>query len=300
MKLPSYSDLPGHDARGLFGPDDTLGSLNRLTPSVVRAAASAIRTGTTFSLNAPVDWPRPGIYGRQAPSHHVIELEPGTTWDDYLDGFYLQGSSQWDSFRHAFDLEVGLYNGLPADRAGIESWAARGIAGRGVLLDVARSRESSGAPLAFDRRDVISVADLELCAERQGVTLRDGDILLVRVGWTTGYEAADASRHLELSKSVDWAAPGLAAGDDMAAFLWDTGIAAVATDGPALEAFPIEGEFLHHKLLGRLGIPIGELWWLDALADACASDGSWEFFFTSAPLNVPGGIGSPANALAIK
>ena len=47
-------------------------------------------------------------------------------------------------------------------------------------------------------------------------------------------------------------------------------------------------------------MPIGELWWLDDLADDCAADGVYEFFFTSAPLNVPGGVGSPPNALAIK
>ena len=57
---------------------------------------------------------------------------------------------------------------------------------------------------------------------------------------------------------------------------------------------------MHPHLLGRLGIPIGELWWLDALADACAADGRYEFLVTSAPLNLPGGIGSPANALALR
>jgi hypothetical protein len=47
-------------------------------------------------------------------------------------------------------------------------------------------------------------------------------------------------------------------------------------------------------------MPIGEMFQLDALADACAADGSYEFFFTSAPLNKRGGVASPPNALAIK
>jgi hypothetical protein len=47
-------------------------------------------------------------------------------------------------------------------------------------------------------------------------------------------------------------------------------------------------------------MPIGELWWLDDLAADCAADGVYEFLFTSAPLNVSGGVGSPPNALAIK
>ena len=55
-----------------------------------------------------------------------------------------------------------------------------------------------------------------------------------------------------------------------------------------------------HDRFSVLGMPIGELWWLDGLAEDCAADGVYEFFFTSAPLNVPGGVGSPPNALAIK
>jgi hypothetical protein len=57
---------------------------------------------------------------------------------------------------------------------------------------------------------------------------------------------------------------------------------------------------MHFRLIPLLGMPIGELWWLDDLAADCAEDGVYEFFFTSAPLNVPGGVGSPPNALAIK
>ena len=40
--------------------------------------------------------------------------------------------------------------------------------------------------------------------------------------------------------------------------------------------------------------------WLRDLAEDCANDGVYEGFFTSAPLNVPRGIGSPANAMVIK
>ena len=36
------------------------------------------------------------------------------------------------------------------------------------------------------------------------------------------------------------------------------------------------------------------------LAADCAADGRYEFMFTSAPLNLPSGVASPPNALAIK
>ncbi len=87
-----------------------------------------------------------------------------------------------------------------------------------------------------------------------------------------------------------------------AEYLWDRHVAAVAADNPALEAWPPSAEtgFLHFRLIPHFGMNIGELWHLEDLAADCAADGVYEFFFTSAPLNVPGGVGSPPNALAIK
>ena len=61
-----------------------------------------------------------------------------------------------------------------------------------------------------------------------------------------------------------------------------------------------EMEFLHFHMLAFFGMPIGEMWNLEELAEDCAADGKYDFFLTSAPLNIPGGVGSPPNALAIK
>jgi hypothetical protein len=53
-------------------------------------------------------------------------------------------------------------------------------------------------------------------------------------------------------------------------------------------------------LLPMLGLPLGEMFFLDRLADDCAADGRYDFMFTSAPINLPHGVASPPNALAIK
>ena len=58
--------------------------------------------------------------------------------------------------------------------------------------------------------------------------------------------------------------------------------------------------FLHRRLIPLLGMALGELWSLDAPAEDCAADGVYECMVVSIPLNLPGGIGSPANAIAIK
>jgi hypothetical protein len=49
-----------------------------------------------------------------------------------------------------------------------------------------------------------------------------------------------------------------------------------------------------------LGFAIGEWFDLEALAQDCAADGRYSCFVASVPLNLPGGVGSPANVVAIK
>jgi kynurenine formamidase len=97
--------------------------------------------------------------------------------------------------------------------------------------------------------------------------------------------------------------PGLAATEESAAWLWDRHVAAVAADNLAVEKAPLNmtpDGFLHYRLIPGFGMALGELFWLDDLAAACAADRRWTFQFTSAPLNVRGGVGSPPNALAIR
>ena len=78
--------------------------------------------------------------------------------------------------------------------------------------------------------------------------------------------------------------------------------AAVASDSPTFEAYPpdLDKGALHETLIGLWGMPIGEMFYLERLADDCEADGVYCFFFTSAPLNKFGGVASPPNALAIK
>lgn len=296
MQVP-YDSLPGGDAHGVFGVDDVLGTLNRQTAETIASAARLVRTGRVFSLNAPLNWPDPPLFNRRPVQHHVYQTDMGNR-DDYLDSFYPQSSSQWDGFLHISDPETGSYNHLSPDRLGIESWAQRGIVGRGVLLDVERYLHEQGDSIDWRTRRVITVDELEATCRWAGVERRAGDILMVRTGWSAGYCAASPQEKAEARTRHD--SPGLAAGDEMAAYLWDWGLSAVAADNVGLEALPLQGDVLHRKTLVRLGMPIGELWWLDELAEDSAADGCWESFLTSAPLHLEGGIGSPANALAIK
>jgi kynurenine formamidase len=295
--IPPFADLPGGRTVDHFGYADGLGALNWLTPERVLAASKLVRTGQVVGLNAPLTWPDPPLYGRRRVEHVILRTKGGG-FDDRLDGFFTQCSTQWDGFRHVVDpITDGHYNPHLDPHPGVEAWAG-GIVGRGVLLDPEWQRAQSGRPLTWQRRDVITVDDLERCAEAQGVEIRVGDILLIRTGWQTGYQGASPEIQEALGGTYP-ANPGIEPSRDMAAWLWERGIAAAASDSPTLEAWPREGEPLLHYDLVRLGIPIGELWWLDELAGLCRASGRWEFLLTSAPLNLIGGAGTPANALAI-
>ena len=58
--------------------------------------------------------------------------------------------------------------------------------------------------------------------------------------------------------------------------------------------------FQHRRLIALQGMPIGEMWDVDELAQACVGDGTYECMLVSIPLNLPDGVGSPANAYEVK
>jgi kynurenine formamidase len=309
-ELPLSPDAPPGSSWGVFGEADELGTLNFIGPEQVRAAGALIRTGRVFALNWDVALPAPPFFMREAPHHTLFEKYEGIVLDDWLDRFYLQGSTQWDGLRHFSDAEYGWYSGATRDdvsasgpgRLGIEHFARRGIAGRAVLLDVARLLQGEGVELDPFDFFPIDAALLQRVAAEQSVELRAGDVLLLRTGWVEAYEQLTQAEREELAAAGRPGSPGLY-GEELPAFLWDRRIAAVAADNPALEAGRAgtgSDLSLHKALLARLGMPLGELWVLGALAADCAGDGVYECFLTSAPLNVGGGAGSPANALAVK
>jgi kynurenine formamidase len=313
---PFYRDLPRTaDGRAavawdVFGPDDRVGTLNLLTPDRVREATALVRRGLVFPLNWSLQQPDPPMFGRRLLRHRLIHFANGM--DDAYDDFYPQGSSQWDSLSHIGHPEYGFYGGRrlaevtvgPDNPLGIEHWATRGIAGRFVLVDVARRRARLGRPLDHAVGEPIEPGELEATMADQGVELRGGDVLLIRFGWIDWYQQLDDAGRRRVAELGHTPTPGLAQHEAIAEWLWDRRVAAVVGDNPGVEMYPADPDdlerFLHYRLLPLLGFAIGELFFLDGLAADCAADGVFEGLFTAAPLNLAGGVGSPANALALK
>ena len=56
----------------------------------------------------------------------------------------------------------------------------------------------------------------------------------------------------------------------------------------------------HMLALRDMGMPLGEFWDLEVLAEDCVRDGVYEFMLVAPPLPIAGAVGSPVNPLAVK
>ncbi|MGF0310232.1 MULTISPECIES: cyclase family protein [Nocardiaceae] len=300
---------------GRWGETDVLGTMNFLTDEIRSDAASLVRSGVSFSLSQSfdMDGPQRGWRRRTNPVHTM--LDTGTDAVSGIQGFPhglggaddvvsmpLQCSTQWDGLGHIFD-HGKAWNGRDADKVvtslgdavtGIET-VANGIVGRGVLLDVGRHCGESGElPDGF----AITTAHLHSTIEVQGPssTVRRGDLVLVRTGQLT------RARRCGWGEYAGGPAPGLSF--TTADWLHDSEIAGIATDTWGFEVRPNEFDVafqpLHQVAIPNIGLFLGEMWDLDALAEHCAGDGTYDFFLTAAPIPVTGAVGAPVNPIAVK
>ena len=324
--LPLQRPGPRGNAWTLWGPADQLGTLNHLTaPRIAAAASSQILTGERVSLNWTL---RGATYPRfQHPRTNLsVKLEnkmrtKGVAACDDEWSFNTQCSSQWDGCRHyayqGSEAEGGglYYMGRRAEEFergeeanGIQHMAKRGVAGRGVLVDWWRWKMERGEKVDAFSAHAIPWEELVATAEAQGTPLEGmgpGDVLVVRSGYLAQYAEMAEERRAELDALYQHTKPsniGVRACSELLEFLWEKQIAAVAGDSRSFERWPCPEDekqwHLHQWLLAGWGMPIGELWDLEALSEMCAKQGRWTFFLSSAPMNVPGGVASPPNALA--
>jgi len=308
-ELPVVADAPPKSAWGVFGRDDQLGTLNFQTEDRRLEAARLVRRGAVFSLDQPLHLPRPPMIALRTAYRRTQIRFPGNRGrDDVLDNFYLQCSSQWDSLKHIRHPEYGFYNWTPDDRVdseedgqlGVDNFSRHGIVGRGVLLDVARFLDSRAQPIQPYERREISVQLLQEVAEAQQIGVQPGDVLMFRTGVGTLIHAEAA--HPETAVRPLPGGPGLKIDDQMLSWLWDTQISAIVSDNLAVELFPSQGggPSLHRDGIALLGMVLGELFDLESLAEDCARDQVYACLFSAKPLNLRAGVGSPANALAMK
>lgn len=253
--------------------------------------------------------------------------------NDDLAILHLQYSTQWDSLAHAgalFDAdgdgvaEPVFYNGYrgdidmpgPSDAGaagaipgtlveargtsgakalGVEHMAVRCLQGRAVLIDLYAHYRRERHAVGYDDLMRIMAAD--------GITVEPGDFVVLRTGFDE--VILDGGRKPD-GETLQTSCTGLDGGDErLQRWISESRIVALISDNYAVEIhdLPLQpGQCaalpLHQHCLFRTGVNLGELWRLSELADWLRANNRSRFLMTAPPLNLPGAVGSPANAIA--
>ncbi|WKK21268.1 cyclase family protein [Streptomyces olivoreticuli] len=307
MPLPAefYDAAKRVNNWGRWGEADEIGTLNLITDAVVRDAVSTVRTGRRVPLAVPLQ--QEGIQtgmipGRVNPLHTMVAINvemfgPDTiAISDDAVTMGLQAGTHWDGLAH---ISHGgkIYNGRPASSVTAHGGAAchgiekmRHVVSRGVLLDVARVHGVERLATGY----AVGPEDLDAAEELAGVTVRPGDIVLVRTGQIQAYLAGDRQAYGHPSPGLSFRTPEWFRARD---------VAAVANDTLTFEIIPpeIDGLWLpvHALDLVEMGMPQGQNWNLEELSRACAEEGRYAFLLSATPEPFTGGAGSPVAPVAI-
>ena len=323
---------------GEFGDDDQRGRLNLLTAERRLRALQEVKTGEVFCLSHPLDRPGGSILNsfRKPPVFHPVtrdghlyfnlamqETDPRFTdvGADEAVMLYTQYSTHWDALAHkgtVFDAngdgvaEKVFYNGfqivdeagrgtqgeLGAVALGAAEMAVTGVQGRAVMVDLRHHYGDERVDVTWDM--------FERVMREDSVQVEQGDILCLHTG--LGQLIRDADGKLDNSIKTKCA---VLDGYDKRLLEWisDTGVAAIAADNLAVERSSTLGVDprlhhhgpqlpLHEHCLVKLGINLGELWYLSELASWLRRNQRSRFLLTAPPLRLPGAAGSPVTPIA--
>lgn len=303
---------------GRWGDDDEIGTLNYITDDVVKAAMSSVKSGRRFSLSYPFQ--EKGLQigsmpGRINPVRTMVQLDTPVLGDptqfctsDDVVTMGLQASTHWDGLCHA-SIDGQIYGGRPSSTISVSGASVCGIekikslTSRGVLMDVAGLHGLD----VLEPGHAVTADDLVACEEKQGVTVRSGDVLAIRTGMMSIATGGDV--HGYYGSAIEgMPMPGVpGVGLSACEFFHEREVAAVATDNVTFEVLPWDqagpaGAILpiHVINIVYMGLTQGQNWDLEALAADCAADGQYDFLLEASPLPFVGGIGSPVNPVAVK
>jgi kynurenine formamidase len=291
---------------------DRRGAVARITAAKVLRAAALVQTGEVYALSHPLTWPpresgdprlrRPPVQREPIEHNSVFPLPDGRfgVVNDDVVRFALQGSSHWDALAHFGVLEPGSNGIFYGDRGldevdstgsaqtlGIDA-VAGGVVTRTVIFDMVGFLGRAEQGFLEDETRITADMLLGFLAAHR-LELEDGDAALVYTGFYRRWQDNGG------------VVPETIAGLDGSSMpVWrDSGVAALASDNPTLDAVPMDSS-IHIGALRELGVLLGEYWALDELVAACRGDNRYECLLASAPLNLPGAFGSPCNALAVR
>jgi kynurenine formamidase len=183
-------------------------------------------------------------------------------------------------------------------KLGIDTFATAAIQGRGVMIDI-EAHFGRGA------RD-IRFAEIESILKQDGITVEKGDLVCFRTGFAQAL--VDMAGNPDRKALRNFAELD---GDDPKLLEWITGsgLSALILDNYSLEKVrksgpPGAGPLccammpIHELCLFKLGIPLGEMWYLSELADWLRANKRSRFMLTAPGLRLPGAAGSPLTPVA--
>ena len=293
---------------GRWGPEETKGALNLITPEKVKRAIATVQEGTRVSLSrtihfeATLDAPNPPVHfmvesGEGWASGDKVSARSNAAATDYF-GMIFHGYTitHIDSLAHFF-WDGKTFNGRPAHyvstsmgaTVGSVEEARDGIITRGVLVDVPMVRNIDWV----ERGEGVMPDDILAAEERCGFKVEEGDVLLIRTGQlhrrnvegpvdrSAGSTACQAAC-LPLFHERDIAMLGSDTGNDVNPPQYSRG------------ASPI-----HQVSIVAMGVWILDNANLEDLAEACRQRNRWEFMLSIGPLALHNTTGSPVNPIAI-
>ena len=178
-----------------WGPDDELGSANLVTPERTIEAMKLVKKGITMPLGIVIDSKTPAFAPRSLSLQIVQPNQQGgqrlpfgypANYNDDVLQTWVGIGSQIDGLGHLG--ENGLYYNCndEKDFAGITGLTKMGVhnipplVGRAVIIDMAKHAGKD----FLDAGDNFGSAEIQAAAKAQGVTIKEGDIVLFHTGWT--------------------------------------------------------------------------------------------------------------------
>ena len=183
-------------AKSPWGPADEIGTLNMMTDASRFDILKQVAGGKVYDLGVDLFVGMPnccGPFGDPTFQIWMTHTPAQDTSKELLsysgDGvsMYTHSGTHIDTLNH-FGLHGKIWNQVSAkDALGVRGWTKSGadkyppIVARGVLIDVAKSKNVAHLPTSYS----ITVADLQDALKKQGTTLRPGDVVLTRTGLMT-------------------------------------------------------------------------------------------------------------------
>ena len=288
---------------GPWGAEDEIGAANLVTPERVLLASQLIKQGHSHPLGIVIDPAMPSYPPRsmslqvvQPGQHNGRKLAPEFGWDvifnDDLAQLWFGTGSQLDGLGHMGEADSYYNCNRAADIVAITGLKKLGIhqvpplVGRGVLLDMARHFEVE----AMAGGQGIGPEDIKAAATAQGVSIREGDVVLLHTGWTDARLDSDPAT---------WGStePGLT--NAGAAYLASLNPIAVGADTWGVEVAPaVAGDKLfygHVELLKHSGVYLLETMNTGRLARERVQ----EFMFVLGQARIKGAVQMIINPVAL-